>query len=302
MKISFLQGKKKLMTLALTVGFAVALAGCGQEGTVDGDASIGAQVNYQITGIDPGAGLMRATDRVLEEYELDGWRVQTGSGPAMTAALTRAYNNEEPIIVTGWTPHWKFSKFDLKYLDDPKGIYGDEEFVHTIVRLGLKDDHPAAYEVLDRFAWTPDDMASIMVMVEDGMQPTEAAASWIADNAETVATWTEGVEAVDGDRLTLAYVAWDSEIASNNVIAQVLETVGYDVTLRQVEPGPMWAGVADGSADAMVAAWLPTTHADYYSEFEGRFEDLGVNMVGTRIGLVVPAYMDIDSIEDLNSK
>jgi glycine betaine/proline transport system substrate-binding protein len=58
----------------------------------------------------------------------------------------------------------------------------------------------------------------------------------------------------------------------------------------------MWAGVAEGSGDAMVGVWLPTTHADYYAEYEGKFEYLGANLTGTKLGLVVPAYMDIDSI------
>ena len=60
----------------------------------------------------------------------------------MTAALKRAYDAEEPIIITGWTPHWKFAKFDLKYLEDPKGSYGGEEEIHTIARLGLAEDFP----------------------------------------------------------------------------------------------------------------------------------------------------------------
>lgn len=61
----------------------------------------------------------------------------------------------------------------------------------------------------------------------------------------------------------------------------------------------MWAGIASGDADAMVAAWLPTTHQDYYAEFKDKLEDLGANLDGTKIGLVVPTYMNIDSIEDL---
>ena len=60
-----------------------------------------------------------------------------------------------------------------------------------------------------------------------------------------------------------------------------------------------WTGVADGSADAMVGAALPTTHADYYAAYKWKFEDLGPNLTGTHQGLVVPTYMDIDSIEDL---
>jgi ABC-type proline/glycine betaine transport system substrate-binding protein len=82
-------------------------------------------------------------------------------------------------------------------------------------------------------------------------------------------------------------------------IASALESVGFDVTLTQVDAGPMWAGVASGSGDAAVGAWLPTTHADYYEQYEGDFEDLGSNLHGTALGLVVPTYMDIDSIEDL---
>jgi glycine betaine/proline transport system substrate-binding protein len=61
----------------------------------------------------------------------------------------------------------------------------------------------------------------------------------------------------------------------------------------------MWAGVAGGDTDAMVAAWLPTTHADYLDKYKDKVEDLGPNLNGTKTGLVVPAYMDIDSIEDL---
>ena len=45
---------------------------------------------------------------------------------------------------------------------------------------------------------------------------------------------------MDGDKIKLAYVAWDSEIASHNVMKIVLEDMGYNVTLTQVEAGPMY--------------------------------------------------------------
>ncbi|MDI5788454.1 glycine betaine ABC transporter substrate-binding protein [Bacillus licheniformis] len=41
---------------------------------------------------------------------------------------------------------------------------------------------------------------------------------------------------------------------------KVLEDLGYNVTLSQVEAGPMWTGIANGSVDASLAAWLPQTH------------------------------------------
>ena len=282
--------------MALTLG----LAACGSEETGSSSDSTGEQLEYEIVGIDPGAGLMKLTvDKALPEYGLDNWEVVEGSGAAMTAALKKAYDKEEPIIITGWSPHWKFSKFDLKYLEDPKGIYGGDEDINTIVRLGLKEDHPDAYLLLDQFNWEPEHMETVMGSIQDGTDPADAATQWVSENKDLVSQWTEGVNHVNGEKLKLLYVAWDDVIASSHVVENVLESVGYEVELVQVDAGPMWAGVADGSGDAMVGAWLPTTHADYYAEYEGKFEDLGPNLTGTKQGLVVPAYMDIDSIEDL---
>lgn len=297
---------KKWLVMLLTGLMIIGLAACGSDKTSSnegkdekGTASVGDSVDYKIIGIDPGAGLMKATAKVVDAYGLDDWKVVEGSGAAMTAALKKAYAKKEPIIITGWTPHWMFAKFDLKYLDDPKGVYGKEETINTIARNGLKDDLPEAHKVLDQFNWTPDDMAVVMSAIQAGEKPEDAAAKWVEENADKVAEWTKDADKVSGDKITLGYVAWDSEIASTNVVGKVLTDLGYKVKLLQVEAGPMWTGVADGSLDAIVAAWLPSTHEDYYNKYKGKFEDLGENLTGTKLGLVVPAYMDIDSIEDL---
>ncbi len=218
---------------------------------------------------------MEATERALAEYELTDWDLTSGSSAAMTASLKKAYDTEEPIIVTGWTPHWKFAEYDLKYLEDPKGVYGGEEQIHTIGRLGLEEDLPEAHQILSNFNWTEEDMGEVMVAIQEGEKEDVAAQNWIDANEEKVAEWTDGVEKVDGDKIKLAYVAWDSEIASHNVMKIVLEDMGYNVTLIQVEAGPLWTAVADGSADASLAAWLPLTHATYAEKFDGEFEELG---------------------------
>ncbi|TNJ65745.1 glycine/betaine ABC transporter [Paenibacillus hemerocallicola] len=302
---------KRLLLTTLTL--AAVLTGCSNQGSSAGDStdgsknqasggtkSVAEQVNRQIIGIDPGAGIMKSANKAIETYGLKDWKLVEGSGAAMTAALDKAIKDKKPIIVTGWTPHWMFAKYELKYLSDPKNAFGGDEQIHTIARLGLKTDHPSAYAALDRFEWTPDDMAVVMGAVQDGKKPEQAAKDWVDANADKVGKWIEGIDKADGKSLKLGYVAWDSEIASTNVIKYVLESkLGYKVTALQVEAGPMWAGVAGGDTDAMVAAWLPTTHADYLDKYKDKVEDLGPNLNGTKTGLVVPAYMDIDSIEDL---
>lgn len=145
-------------------------------------------------------------------------------------------------------------------------------------------------------------MEKVMIQISGGVAPGDAAKQWVKENSGLVDSWVKGVPPGSGRRLKLAYVAWDSEIASTYVVKNVLEDrLGYQVDMLQVEIGPMWAGIANGDADAMVAAWLPTTSIDYYKKYKGKFEDLGENLTGTRLGFVVPKYMNVQSIEELKS-
>ncbi|TVP87999.1 MAG: glycine/betaine ABC transporter [Alkalicoccus sp.] len=269
----------------------------------DGEAAGGdyaEELEYTITGIDAGAGIMSAADNALEEYDLEDWTITASSDSAMTQELATAYENEDPIVVTGWTPHWKFAEYDLKFLDDPENVFGEAEDIHTFVRDGLSDDMPEAYEVLDNFEWTEDDMNEVMMDIQEGTDEEEAARNWIDANEDTVSEWTDGVDSVDGEEIDLVFVAWESEIASTNMIALVLEDLGYEVTMDPLEANFMFQAVATGEADAMVAAWLPLTHDHLVEDYGDDMEDLGANLEGARTGLVVPEYMDIDSIEDLN--
>lgn len=262
--------------------------------------SIAQQVNGQIIGIDPGAGIMKAAKRAIQDYGLSDWTLVEGSGAAMTAMLDKAIKNQSPIIITGWTPHWMFSKYDLKYLDDPKKSFGEAEEIHTFTRIGLQKDQPIAYEFLRRFKWTAEDMGQIMTAIREGQQPEAAAKAWATAHADIIAPWIKDLKPVNGETMRLSYVAWDSEIASTHLVKVLLESkLGYQVTALQVESGPMFTGVANGDVDASVSAWLPLTHADYWAKFKDKVEDLGANMTGVKTGLVVPTYMVINSIEDL---
>ena len=87
----------------------------------------------------------------------------------------------------------------------------------------------------------------------------------------------------------LAYVEWSETIASTNLVQAVMqEKMGVQCEIIPMTADKMWEAVATGEVDAMVAAWLPSTHGHYYRQFEDRLVDLGPNLEGTRIGLVVP--------------
>lgn len=151
-------------------------------------------VDGKIVGIDSGAGIMGATEQAIKDYGLE-YELQTGSGPVMTAALADAIDNNEPIIVTGWAPHWKFGRWDLKFLDDPKGAFGEAETIHSVVRLGLADDKPEFAAFLKNFSLNEEELSGLMAMVNESNQdPIVPAREWAEQNADTVAKWFEGVK------------------------------------------------------------------------------------------------------------
>lgn len=144
----------------------------------------------KIVGIDPGAGLMSKTEKVIKDYGLKDYKLVESSGAAMTAALGDAIKNKKWIVVTGWTPHWKFGRWELKYLDDPKKVYGGEEEIDIVVRKGLKKDMPKVYAFLNNYKLTPAELETMMAWnQEKGSDPYKTALKWMKENPKKVAAW-----------------------------------------------------------------------------------------------------------------
>lgn len=148
------------------------------------------QFQDRIVGIDPGAGEMGLTQKVIEQYKLP-LKLIDGSGATMTAALKDAIDNHKWIVVTGWTPHWMWARWKLKYLKDPKGIYGTAESIDTLARKGLQKDSPEAYVVLNGFHWTPKEMQQVMDKDrKSDSDPYNVAKQWVKDHADIVSAWS----------------------------------------------------------------------------------------------------------------
>ncbi|OWZ82960.1 glycine betaine ABC transporter substrate-binding protein [Natranaerobius trueperi] len=152
------------------------------------DSPYGDDLGWEITGIDEGAGVMERTTEAIDEYGLD-FDLLPSSDAAMTVNLEDAYESEEPVIVTGWTPHWKFSEWDLKFLEDPKGVYGEAETLDGIAREGLEEDLPEVHQFLSNFYVDDDQLGEIMGMIADGEDEYEAARIWMEDNMDVVEDW-----------------------------------------------------------------------------------------------------------------
>lgn len=165
-----------------------------------------------------------------------GWEVELSSTAAMMSELDTAYKNKEPIIVTGWNPHWMFAKYpDLKYLEDPLDIYGGEEGINTLTRIGFEEEYPQAYKFLSQFKWDVEDMEEIMYEAEEtGDEVEDVAVRWVEENEDKVSSWIDGVDG-EGESIELVSTPWDSERASSGVVKEAMEQVGFEVKVTPVD-------------------------------------------------------------------
>ncbi|MDB5766763.1 MAG: proX [Collimonas fungivorans] len=144
----------------------------------------------RIVGIDAGAGVMTKTELAIKDYGLD-YKLMPSSGSGMVAELERSIRNNKAIAVTGWVPHWMFAKWKLKFLDDPKKVYGEAEHVDNIANPGLEAKAKPVNDLLKRFAWQPGEIDSVMLAIENGAKPEAAAKQWVDAHPQRVSQWLQ---------------------------------------------------------------------------------------------------------------
>ncbi|TWI55662.1 glycine betaine/proline transport system substrate-binding protein [Pseudomonas duriflava] len=142
----------------------------------------------RIVGIDAGAGVMLKTDEAIKAYGLD-YKLVASSGSGMIAELIRAEKDQKPIAVTGWIPHWMFAKWKLKFLEDPKGVYGGSEHVNTMANPALEEKAKPVWDFLKKFAWQPGEVNEVMLAIEEGKKPDQAAQDWLKAHPERMNSW-----------------------------------------------------------------------------------------------------------------
>lgn len=123
--------------------------------------------------------------------------------------------------------------------------------------------------------------------------------------AETESSEGSGSEGgLDGTGKTITIPiasGWDEDVVVTALWKHVLEEKGYTVETPTLDIGPIFKGVSTSDYDFFFDTWLPNTHKDYWDEFGGDVDDIGIWYDKAPLTIAVPDYMDIDSLEDLKS-
>ncbi len=157
------------------------------------DEEVAEKLDYKITGIDAGAGVMKTSDeKTMPAYGLKemGYKLVASSGPAMTAALKDAVDNKEYIVVTGWKPHWKFARWDLAFLEQDEEVVWKAGNIHIKGRKNIKEDKPELAQFLMNMSFTVDELADLMLKVnESDLDPIESTKVWMENNKDVWQDW-----------------------------------------------------------------------------------------------------------------
>jgi hypothetical protein len=77
-------------------------------------------------------------------------------------------------------------KYSIKFLEDPKKIYGDTRN-WTVATKNFRSEHPRAAQFLSRYTLFEKQMSNILVWIdEEGMKPDAAAQRFVDENPDLI--------------------------------------------------------------------------------------------------------------------
>lgn len=155
------------------------------------DPNVRERLDGRIIGIEPGAGMTRISEQALRLYGLDGYELQVTSSAGMAAALRRAIERDEWIVVNGWTPHWMWAEWDLRYLEDPKRLFGRFERIHVLGRAGFDQERVELAAALGRM-WIPREELGMALERARATSFDAAAAEYVEQHPGRVQYWVTG--------------------------------------------------------------------------------------------------------------
>lgn len=149
------------------------------------------KLNATIQGIEPGGGLMMASDKTVKAYNLSGYNLQASSEAGMLAGVSRAYQSKQWVVATVWSPHWLFQKWKMRYLKDPKGTLGGEEKIHIFASKQFATKFPRANVFMKKFKMTLADVESIEYEGNNTNDYAAAAKKFVDANPQKVKAWLQ---------------------------------------------------------------------------------------------------------------
>lgn len=146
-------------------------------------------------------------EQIIANLDLPLKYLVAGSEAALITAIQKAVEDQTPLLLQFWQPHWLQSQVELTEVKLPDvtdeclasaaaadGLYACDYPVDELYKAasaGLQEKNPTAFKVLSNLQLTTEQQNEIAAMIDgEGMAPLDAAKAWVAANADVVAAWS----------------------------------------------------------------------------------------------------------------
>ena len=160
------------------------------------------QFDRKLYGIEPGSNQLMLDAIKDPALGLDGWEVVESSEQGMLSQVARKTRDKSFIVFQGWAPHPMNTEFDIKYLTGGDKFYGPNfgaATVSTQVRKGYLQECPNLAKLLNNLAFDVGyENRGMAYIMNDGLEPEQAALKAIKDEPQRLEAWLAGVSAFGG--------------------------------------------------------------------------------------------------------
>ncbi len=166
----------------------------------------GDRFDHKIYGIEAGNdGNELVKDAIKNNlYDLSGWQLMPSSTAGMLAQVGRAVKAHQWIAFLGWQPHWMNVVYNIRFLKDPKKMWGGASTVNTVANPDFVKSNPNVSRFLKQMDIPSKVQSQWIYDYGYKHEPIEQVASqWIESNYELVGQWLDGVKTADGSRPAL---------------------------------------------------------------------------------------------------
>ena len=140
-----------------------------------------AKLGGRILTSEAGNGQYKLSLQAIEQYHLTGYKLVASSETGMLSEMDRGLKRGQWSVINAWNPHWMFSRWKLRYLTEPKGIFGGAEQIHAVARKGFSQQYPQVAYFFAHYSMPLAELESLMMKARQS-SPDSVVAAYYAAN------------------------------------------------------------------------------------------------------------------------
>lgn len=126
-----------------------------------------AKLDGRILTSEAGNGQYKLSLKAIDAYKLTGYKLVASSETGMLTEMDRGLRRGQWSVINAWNPHWMFSKWKLRYLAEPKGIFGGAEQIHAVARKGFSQQNPQVAYFFAHYTMPLAELQGLMLKARD---------------------------------------------------------------------------------------------------------------------------------------